>query len=257
MKPLTPLAVVVMIWLPGTQPSLAQEPACVTVVRGETAALAAKRITGDVRNRLAPWFQIVDPAGPRVVPKTDYDHIEPGWRACVALMSISDPVSRIRESGVLNSMSTFFADIFSVLVGHELAWLAWGALAVAGILIWLGIDEYLTQREATVAAMKRFGQTFVREFERPLIQPERSERPIHSQLRASPDRGRLEILLAPGGGSRYPNLSDHSTNVAYDVGRVLDVLQDRRFVCQPVYPQGSWVVVPFQFRVSTREADSK
>jgi hypothetical protein len=131
------------------------------------------------------------------------------------------------------------------------------ALAAAGILVWLGLDEYLAERQVTVAAMQRFGQTFVHEFERPLIQPDRAERPIQSQLRASPDRGRLEIFLAPAGGGRYPNLSDHRTNVAYDVRRVLDALRDRRFECQPVYSQGSWVVVPFQFRVSAREAGSK
>jgi hypothetical protein len=131
--------------------------------------------------------------------------------------------------------------------------IAWVALVLAAMLVWRAVDEYLVQREATVAAMKRFGQTFVREFERPL-QAYAAERPIQSQLRAIPDRGRLEILLSPCGDRRYPNLTDHRTNVLYDVTRVLEHVRDQRFVCEPVYARGSWVVVPFQFRMNTRQA---
>jgi hypothetical protein len=138
----------------------------------------------------------------------------------------------------------------------DVAAVAWVALIVAAALVWMGIDEYLAEREATVAAMKQFGQTFVQEFQRPLLQTDRSERPIHSQLRASPDRRRLDILLAPAAGRRYPNLSDHRTNVAYDVTRVLELLHDRRFVCGSFYSQGSWVVVPFEFRVSAKAGHS-
>ena len=140
---------------------------------------------------------------------------------------------------------------------NDVTVIVWVALILAAVLVCTGIDEYLAEREAIVAAMKQFGQTFVREFQRPLLQPDRSERPIESQLRASPDRRRLEILLAPCGGRRYPNLSDHRTNVAYDVTRVLELVQDRRFVCGSVYAQGSWVVVPFEFRVTTTQAGSQ
>ena len=132
--------------------------------------------------------------------------------------------------------------------------IAWVALVLAAMLIWRAVDEYLVQREATVAAMKRFGQIFVREFERPLLQSNGAERPIQSQLRAIPDRRRLEILLSPCGDHRYPNLADHRTNVLYDVSRVLELVRDQRFVCEPVYSRGSWVVVPFQFRISTKQA---
>lgn len=135
---------------------------------------------------------------------------------------------------------------------NDVTVIAWAALLVAAALVCLGIDDYLADREATVLAMKQFGQTFVREFQRPLLQPDRPERPIQSQLRAIPDRRRLEILLAPAAGRRYPNLSDHRTNVAYDVTRVLELLNDRRFVCGSVYSQGSWVVVPFEFQVMTQ-----
>lgn len=132
--------------------------------------------------------------------------------------------------------------------------IGWVALVLAAMLIWRAVDEYLVQREATVAAMKRFGQTFVREFERPLLQATAAERPIQSQLRAIPDRRRLEILLSPCGDHRYPNLADHRTNVLYDVTRVLELVRDQRFVCEPVYSLGSWVVVPFQFLMSAKQA---
>ncbi|HEY5617900.1 MAG TPA: hypothetical protein VIK60_08135 [Vicinamibacterales bacterium] len=144
-----------------------------------------------------------------------------------------------------------------VITENEATLIAWAALAMTAVFAWRGVDEYFAQRGATVAAMKQFGETFVREFERPLLQPDRAERPIASQLRAIPDRKRLEICLAPRNGRRYPNLSDHRTNVAYDVIRVLELVQDRRFVCEAVYAQGSWVVVPFQFHVGTKQAGGR
>jgi hypothetical protein len=135
--------------------------------------------------------------------------------------------------------------------------IAWVALVLTGVLVWRAVDEYLVQREATVAAMNRFGQTFVREFERPLLQTSAATRPLQSQLRAIPDRRRLEILLSPCGDHRYPNLADHRTNVLYDVTRVLELVHDQRFVCEPVYSRGPWVVVPFQYRMSAKQAGGR
>jgi hypothetical protein len=147
-------------------------------------------------------------------------------------------------------------DLSRVISSTEATLIAWTALALGAVLVWHAMDEYLVEREATVEAMKRFGQTFVREFERPLRHSNGSERPIESQLRASPDRGRLEVLLSPAGGHRYPNLSDHRTNVLYDVTRVLKLLHDERFMCEQVYSKGPWVVVPFQF-LSAKQAGGR
>ncbi|MET0211458.1 MAG: hypothetical protein ABW292_00560 [Vicinamibacterales bacterium] len=147
-------------------------------------------------------------------------------------------------------------DLSRVISDTEATFIAWTALALGAVLAWRAMDEYLVERDASVEAMKRFGQMFVSEFERPLRQSNGSDRPIESQLRASPDRGRLEILLSPGGGHRYPNLSDHRTNVLYDVTRVLKVLHDERFVCEQVYSKGPWVVVPFQF-LSAKQAGGR
>jgi hypothetical protein len=135
-----------------------------------------------------------------------------------------------------------------VMTDAEATFIACAALVVGAVLVWQAMDAYLVEREVTVDAMKRFGQTFVREFERPLRQSDSADRPIQSQLRASPDRNRLDILLCPGASRRYPNLADHRTNVLYDVTRVLKLLHDERFVCEQVYSKGPWVVVPFQFQ---------
>ena len=78
---------------------------------------------------------------------------------------------------------------------------------------------------------------------------------MRSRLRTGARRGRFDILLAPGKGRRYPNLSDHRQNVEYDVARVMQVLADDSFVSGPLYTHAEWVVVPFQFqRLGLRKA---
>ena len=134
--------------------------------------------------------------------------------------------------------------------------LSWALLSIALTLVWSGIDEYLSDRRV-LDAMRRFAESFVDEFERPLVQQGDIEPPIQSKLRTSAQRRRLEILLAPAGTHRYPNLSDHRKNVEYDVARVLLRLRDQPFVCNPLYEQGQWVVVPFQFQVSANQTGGK
>ena len=100
--------------------------------------------------------------------------------------------------------------------------------------------------------MRHFADRFVHEFERPLIQQDAAERPIRVQVRSSPFGRRFDILLAPGTGRRYPNLSDHKQNVEYDVIRVLHVLADESFVNGPLCAHAEWVVVPFRFKVGPK-----
>ncbi len=122
-------------------------------------------------------------------------------------------------------------------------------------LLWLtcrAIDEFFSQREKALADMRRFGEAFIREFERPLVQQPFLVSPIRTRLRTRPDRGRLEVFLAPNGRLRYPNLSDHRKNVAYDVARVLQTLHDQSFVCGELSACGEWVVVSFQLQRQVR-----
>ncbi len=108
--------------------------------------------------------------------------------------------------------------------------------------------DYVTRRRAAVSMMQQFGERFIREFERPLRQPGCLERPVESRLRVIPRRKRLEILLAPAGSRRYPNLSDHRSNVTYDAERVVRLLNDDRFASGQLAADGRWVVVRCHFR---------
>ena len=80
-------------------------------------------------------------------------------------------------------------------------------------------DEHFRQRQQVRRVMQCFADRFVREFERPLIQEHLANPPIQSRVRVKPGRSRLDVLLAPTGGRRYPNLADHRHNVLYDVVR--------------------------------------
>ena len=121
----------------------------------------------------------------------------------------------------------------------------------------LGPTLWFSDRQRTLEVMTGSGTRFVCEFERPLIQPVPDPHRIRSRLRARPERRRLDILLAPSGKGRYPNLSDHKDNVMYDVVRVVRLLRDQSFACGPPYAEGDWVVVPVQFKGCSKQAGGK
>ena len=138
----------------------------------------------------------------------------------------------------------------------------WMGLAVAIALIASGLHDLVRERSA---ALRRFGERFVREFDRPLVRVRPSEPVVEARLRVRPHRRQVEVMLAPRGGRPYPNLVDHRQNVEYDVERVLRVLHDakgpaeaghydQRFVHGPLYAQGRWVVVPLQLQVKPKQA---
>ena len=241
-----------------SSPAPAQSLACAAIRPRETAAAVARRLTGDGRNRHEQWFQILDPRASRFVSKAHYDRIRPGWRACI----VNDPVPAgggRRAAGlpvvrpIQSAIDTLGRAV--TVVDSPLGW--WAALVVVLALTWSSVDDYMIRRRRMLDAMRRFGAIFVGEFERPLVQPDDPERPIRSRLRASVRNRRLEILLAPRRGRRYPNLSDHRKNVEYDVTRVLQRLRDQTFVCGPAYAQDEWVVVPFRFRGDSQQAGAK
>src|SRR5678815_962400 len=64
--------------------AVAQPLYCTPIRPGETAPQVAKRITGEANGAREPWFQIVDPATSRFVPKARYGDVRDGWHACVA-----------------------------------------------------------------------------------------------------------------------------------------------------------------------------
>lgn len=153
--------------------------------------------------------------------------------------------------------ATFRTVVYPVILwarASGFAQLLWPSVAIAVVFLLITIDEYFKTRRQTLDAMRRFAERFVREFERPLRQAPADPRPIRARLRASPDRGRLEIMIAPAGSHRYPNLTDHKRNVAYDVARVVELLNARSFVGAAPFAKGEWVVVSFQFHGDTHQA---
>lgn len=256
------------VFVLGAAPAFAsQSSVCQPVRHGETATQLARRITGDGRNKYQPWFQIVDGSS-RSVPKSQYDRIRPGWQACVVKEERHEVAREERpeqvDSRILptslrvapqapalqsESPPTVPLDVLRPIEGVDLTLVWVGAAVILPFVGWRILDGFVARRKASSIVMQHFAQRFVSEFERPLIQ-QPQERPVRARLRLSLTRSRLDILLAPGEGRRYPNLSDHKKNMEYDVVRVLRVLSDRSFVRDPLYSQAGWVVVPFRFKAS-------
>ena len=265
----------------------AQSPVCHATRRGESATEAARRVTGEGRNAYQTWFQIMDPSS-RFVPKSQYDRIRAGWRACVikpAIRRVPSIANHIEASeaadgsAALNrsSVSQVLAapaplavaarrddagvrslaaasDVFG-RVGRVDLTMVW--LCAAMVVLWFGwriVDDYFARRKTTAIVVGSFVHRFVDEFERPLVRYDLGERPVKSRLRCGARRGRFDILLAPGEGRRYPNLSDHKRNLEYDVARVMRVLADDLFVSGAPYRRAGWIVVPFRFTADSKQS---
>jgi hypothetical protein len=126
-------------------------------------------------------------------------------------------------------------------------------LSLTAPFVWHIADRRRRWRRAVIDEMTRFAETFIREFERPLVQPHIASPAVRFRIRFKPRHGRLEVLLAPGAGRSYPNLSDHRRNVEYDMERVLSELHDPPFVGDSLRQQGQWVVVPFHLKVDQQQ----
>ena len=85
----------------GLPSAFADSLVCHPVRRGDTATLLAQRITGDARNKYQPWFQIVD-TSTRFVPKSQYNRIRPGWRACI----VKETVESRSEPAITESVAS-------------------------------------------------------------------------------------------------------------------------------------------------------
>ena len=102
------------------------------------------------------------------------------------------------------------------------------------------------KRKAIKHEMVAFSRAFVNDFARPLLID--GPPPVHARMRYVPRKRRLDILLAPGAGRRYPNLADHRQNLEYDVRRIAHRLRHHAFVPCPPRAEGQWVVIRFYFR---------
>jgi hypothetical protein len=276
-----PLIVLMLDALPAA--AFAQSPVCHVIRRGESATQAARRVTGNGQNAYREWFQILTPSS-RFVPKSQYNRVSLGWRACIvrpAIQRLSSNANHVEESEAADvskapGRSTVpeglavpaplesadagerpqsaASDVMQRLGGIDFTML-W--LCAATVVPWFGwriADGYLTRRKTTAIVVQSFANRFVDEFERPLVRYDAWERPVRSDLRFGARRGRFDILLAPGEGRRYPNLSDHKKNVEYDVARVMRVLADDSFVSRAPYTRSGWIVLPFQFTAKPRQS---
>jgi len=245
--------------LGGAQTVFAQPLLCAAIQPGETAAQVAKRITGEASSTRESWFQIVDPATSRLVSKARYGFVRAGWRACVATGLTSLTASP--DGGIpavwARHARTAYNDITRLVQAPDSNLALWLVLLALIALATHGADHYFQDRERTLEAMRQFSRKFVQEFERPLVGCNPSDRPIQSRLRFAPHAARLDILIAPSAGHRYPNLTDHRNNVEYDLKRVLNVLRDEPFVKGRPYMDGPWVVLPFQLKPVITEAGGK
>jgi len=233
----------------GVQAPLAQRSTCVTIQRGDTAARIAWRLAGDASHQREPWFQIVDTSTLRVIAKQQYGRIRPGWRACIAEGRGRNGVIAARTEAPPRRAQPLHPSSLDPL--RTLATVSvhvwWGVCLLTAIVLAWWIAAYSRGRRAVLTAMTVFGERFVREFERPLMRRGSSDGGVRSELRLKPYRKRLDIRLAPDQGRTYPNLSDHRRNVEYDVGRVLRLLNDERFVGERLSGRGRWVIVRCRF----------
>ena len=229
----------------------AEQMLCYTIQRGDTAAYMALRFTGSVEHRYEPWFQIVDPSVPRLIPKAEYGRIHPGWRTCVPETRLTvqwRPRTQIPAAvrGTAATIESVGSDP-SILLGA-------GAAFVALVLFaWRATYTHVKRKRATAPLMQSFAERFISEFERPLWQPGSAERPLQARMRLVLRQRRVDILLAPNGGRSYPNLTDHGRNLRYDVVRVVRLIADSRFTTGDVYARGRWVVVPCRLTSEPRQ----
>lgn len=249
-------AVAVMITA-GVQSAPADRFTCFVIRPGDTAASLALRLTGDAAHRREPWFQIVDPAASRFIPKAQYRRIFPGWHVCVAegraktgLITVQGRPQELVPRRQPPSVGIVRRTPFTAV------WLGVLFILVTP-LVWRVATSYSNGRRTTLNIMTSFGKRFIREFERPLMRPGSNGRALESRLRFKPRRRRLDILLAPHDGRTYPNLSDHRMNVEYDVGRVLRLLRDDRFVGERLFVRGRWVTVRCRLRTDAESGGEK
>jgi hypothetical protein len=231
---------------PAAEVRVVRPSTCYEIRSGDTAARLAQRFTGNEFNRYANWFQIVDPVTGVFVAKSRYNIIQSGWHVCVATDMLRLRSLPGRQAAVLPGLPVLPATLIPVraaVIDARMLW--WGTpllVLISGLLLawsWKQIDE----RRARVDVMKRFGNRFISEFERPLSRSV-ARRPIKARLRYAPVRRKVEILLAPANGHTYPNLVDHRRNVEYDVDRVLHLLRHEPFIGGAPYAEGRWVVIP-------------
>jgi len=217
---------------------------CYRIRAGDSAADIAKHLTGHRGDLSGSLFQVFD-SHRHLVPLAHYDKVYPGWTVClgegrapaaVRTSVPAQPVAGVQMPAVAELLPTFY--------DPGVWWLT--SLVAAAATSLFALNSWRKQL-ALAHVMRRFGDDFVREFGRPWTRYRGAGPLPRARIRVNPRQARIEILVAPSPGRTYPNLSDHRSNVEYDVLRIAAALKDAAFVSDEPYAEGEWVVLPFQF----------
>jgi len=219
---------------------------CYRIRAGDSAADVAKHLTGHRGNLSGSSFQIFD-SHRQLVSQAQYDRISPGWTVCLAegrspaairTSAPAQPAGSVQQPPAVAALQPTFYD-------PDVWWFA--SLVLAATTSLFALNSWRKQL-ALAHIMRRFGDDFVREFGRPWTRYRGAGALPRARIRVNPRQARMEILVAPSQGRTYPNLSDHRSNVEYDVVRITAALKHDAFASVQPYAEGEWVVLPFQFK---------
>jgi hypothetical protein len=244
---------------------LAQSLVCQPIVRGDSAASLARRLTGDSAKAYSHLFQIRDPARSVFVPKSRYERLNPHWQVCVAReILIRAAVPRVASARVVPSripaspppLPVVAADLAPPIAAarpmpqpaprYDLVGAVRVGVGVSLLLFVVSVAVRWAPSPGPPPDLQRAGEAFVGAFVWPLIDPGSSVPPVLVRLKFFRRSERVEIHLAPNHGRRYPNLLDHKRNVEYDVERVLRLLGPGVALSSRLRASGKWVIVPIR-----------
>jgi hypothetical protein len=243
-----------------SRPVAAQQFACWPIVHGDTAFSLALRLTGTSTSLYSDRFQIRDPARRRFVPKSQYQRLSPHWQACVAreIRAARAPLPPPRPPAEQRLVAYDLTPIPQPPPAAPLdLTLMWQVGATVSLVLFACamIVKFVPDR-AIPPDLQHAGEQFLAAFARPLIDPASATPPIRARLRFVRRAQQLEICIAPNVGRRYPNLSDHKTNVEYDVNRIAQLMRTHVVVREGLRAEGQWVVVPIR-RADVNQAGAK
>jgi hypothetical protein len=218
---------------------------CYRIRAGDSAADVAQRLTGHRGNLSGASFQVYD-SHRQLVPKDQYDRIAAGWTVCLAEGRVPAAVRTSAPAVAAVSVQQLPAidDLQPIFYDSDVWW--FGSLVLVATTSLFALNSWRKQR-ALEDIMRRFGLDFVREFGRPWAHYRGGGATPRVRLRTNRRQARVEILVAPPPGRTYPNLSDHKSNIEYDVVRITSALKHAAFTSVEPYAEGEWVVLPFQF----------
>ena len=240
----------------------AQSAVCEMVRPGDTASIVSHRLTGRATSHDESWFRVFDRSRSRVIPRAQYHRLQAGWQACVpAIRAVrhppadgpraAPPQTRALPLGLMTAARSSLIEATTLdrrTLEVSLLLLGLAASGAAVVCGWRSLEQVAITRKALEREMLAFGRAFLNHFESPLVVDGATGRPVHARMRCVARERRLDILLAPASGRRYPNLTDHRRNVEYDVYRIAQCLQHHPFVPSEPRAEGEWVVIPFYFR---------